>query len=97
MVWGGERAPLQTMGRQKTRGSSVCEEWEKEKARFWKQSIKSNSVILYFSNMDNKFTVERDRFLNSLSDIPPPPFPVGNIVVRQPSEREIYQKQIEQW
>ena len=45
--------------------------------------------------MDNKFTEERERFQNSLSDIPPPPFRLGNIVIRQPSEQEIYQKQIE--
>ena len=47
--------------------------------------------------MNNKFTEEHERFLNSLSDIPPPPFHVWNIVVRQPSEQEIYQKQIEPW
>ena len=40
---------------------------------------------------------ERGRFLNSLSNVPPPPFHVGDIVVRQPSEREIYLKQIEPW
>ena len=47
--------------------------------------------------MDNKFTEERKRFLNSLSNMPPPSFCVGNIVVRQPSEWEIYLKQIEPW
>ena len=45
--------------------------------------------------MDNKFTEERERFINSLSDVPPPPFLVGDIVIRQPNEREIYLKQIE--
>ena len=40
---------------------------------------------------------ERERFLNTLSDVPPPPFRVGDIVVRQPSEREIYLKQIVPW
>ena len=38
---------------------------------------------------------ERERFTNSLSDVPPPPFLVGDIVIRQPNEREIYLKQIE--
>ena len=38
----------------------------KGKARFWKQGIKSNSFILNFSNMNNKFTEERERFLNSI-------------------------------
>ena len=47
--------------------------------------------------MNNKFTEERERFLNSISDIPPPPFRVGDIVVRQPIEQEIYQKQIDPW
>ena len=47
--------------------------------------------------MDNEFMEERGRFLNSLSNVPPPPFHVGDIVVRQPSEREIYLKQIEPW
>ena len=69
----------------------------KGKAKFWKQGIKSNSVILNFSNLNNKFTEERERFLNSISDIPPPPFHVGDIVVRQPIEQEIYQKQIDSW
>ena len=40
---------------------------------------------------------ERKRFINSLSDVPPPPFCVGGILLRQPSEREIYLKQIESW
>ena len=40
---------------------------------------------------------ERKRFINSLSDVPPPPFCVGDILLRQPSEREIYLKQIESW
>ena len=85
------------MGRQKTRG--VFCRWGviKGKAMFWKQSIKSNSVILHFSNMDNEFMEERGRFLNSLSNVPPPPFRVGDIIFRQPSEREIYLKQIEPW
>ena len=30
MVWRGEDAPRQTMGRQKTRGSSVLEEYKEE-------------------------------------------------------------------
>ena len=47
--------------------------------------------------MDNKVTEDCERFLNSLSNIPPPPFRVGDIVVMQPSEREIYLKQIEPW
>ena len=39
---------------------------------------------------------ERERFKNSLSYVPPPPpFLVGDIVIRQPNEREIYLKQIE--
>ena len=54
MVWCGERAPRQTMGRQKTRGRT-------------------------FSNMENKFTEKHERFLNTLSDRPPPPFRVGDI------------------
>ena len=47
--------------------------------------------------MDNKVTEDCERFLNPLSNIPPPPFRVGDIVVMQPSEREIYLKQIELW
>ena len=35
--------------------------------------------------MYNKFMEERERFINSLSDVPPPPFLVGDIVIRQPN------------
>ena len=92
LLWHGvESVSPQTMGRQKTRGFLSVRRF----SRFWKQGIKSNSVILHFSSMDNKFAEEQERFLNSLSDIPPPPFRVREIVVRQPSERKIYQKQIE--
>ena len=47
--------------------------------------------------MDNEFMEERERFLKTLSDVPPPPFRLGDIVVRQPSKQEIYLKQIEPW
>ena len=40
---------------------------------------------------------EREIFINSMSDVPPPPVRVGDIVIRQPSEQEIYLKQIEPW
>ena len=47
--------------------------------------------------MENKFTEEDVKLLNTLSDRPPPPFRVGDIVIWQPSEREIYEKEIEPW
>ena len=40
--------------------------------------------------MENKFTEEDVKLLNTLSDRPPPPFRVGDIVIRQPSEQDIY-------
>ena len=89
--------PLPDYGQAEDEG--VFCQWgvRKRETRFWKQGIKSNSVILHFRNIDNKFAEERERFQNSLSDILPPHFRLGNIVIRQPSEREIYQKQIEPW
>ena len=45
--------------------------------------------------MENKFREEDVKLLNTLSDIPPQPFRVGYIVIRQPSEWEIYEKEIE--
>ena len=56
------------------------------------KGIKTHGVFLFFSGMENKFTEEHERFQNTLSDRPPPPFHVWDIVVRQPSEREIYEK-----
>ena len=55
-------------------GQGVFCQWGviKGEASFWKQGLKSNSVILDFSNMDSKFTEECERFLNSLSDVPRP-------------------------
>ena len=47
--------------------------------------------------MENKFTEEEVKLLNTLSDRPPPSFHVGDLVIRQPSEREIYEKEIEPW
>ena len=38
---------------------------------------------------------ERERFINLLSDASPRSFRVGDIVLRQASEREIYLKQME--
>ena len=45
--------------------------------------------------MQNKFREENIKLLNTLSDIPAQPFRVGYIVIRQPSEWEIYEKEIE--
>ena len=45
--------------------------------------------------MENKFTEEDVKLLNILSDRPLPPFHVGDIVIRQQSEQEIYEKEIE--
>ena len=102
MVWRGQRpppplSPPPDYGQAEDQGVFCWWGVRIGKTRFWKQGIKSNSVILHFSNMDNKFTQERKRFLNSLSDILPPPFRVRNIVVRELSEWEIYLKQIEPW
>ena len=47
--------------------------------------------------MENKFTEEDVKLLNILSDRPLPPFCVGDIVIRQQSEWEIYEKEIEPW
>ena len=47
--------------------------------------------------MENKFTEEDVKLLNTLSDRPLPPFRVGDIVIQQPSEWEIYKKEIEPW
>ena len=47
--------------------------------------------------MENKFTEEDVKLLNILSDRPLPPFRVGDIVIRQQSEWEIYEKEIEPW
>ena len=47
--------------------------------------------------MENKFTEEDVKLLNILSDRPLPPFRVGDIVIRQQSEWEIYEKKIEPW
>ena len=47
--------------------------------------------------MENKFTEEDVKLLNILSDRPLPPFRVGDIVIRQQREWEIYEKEIEPW
>ena len=47
--------------------------------------------------MENKFTEEDVKLLNTLSDRPPPPFRVGDIIIWQLTEREIYEKEIEPW
>ena len=58
--------------------------------------MKTNSVILHFSNMANKSSEERKRMVNSYSNIPQPFF-VGDKVITQPTEREILLCQIEPW
>ena len=57
--------------------------------------MKTNSVTFHFSNMADEIMEERERILNTFSNVPAQPFRVGDIVVRQPSEREINLKQIE--
>ena len=47
--------------------------------------------------MDNEIMKEQERIMNSFSDVPPPCFRMGDMVIRQPSEQEIYLKQIELW
>ena len=47
--------------------------------------------------MDNEIMKEPERIINSFSDVPPPPFCVGDIVRRKLSKQEIYLKQIEPW
>ena len=47
--------------------------------------------------MDNEIMKEQERIMNSFSDVPPPRFRMGDMVIRQPSEQEIYLKQIELW
>ena len=47
--------------------------------------------------MENKFTEEDVKLLNIWSDRPLPPFPMVDIVIRQQSEEEIYEKEIELW
>ena len=44
--------------------------------------------------MADEIMRERERIINTFPNIPPQPFRVGDIVIRQPSEREIYLKQI---
>ena len=53
-------------------------------------------MSFHFSNMDIE-TSREEEIRNVLSAVPPPPFRVGNVVIRQPSERKIYAKQIEPW
>ena len=45
--------------------------------------------------MDNEIMKVPERIINSFSDVPPPPFCVGDIVIRKLSKQEIYLKQIE--
>ena len=45
--------------------------------------------------MAHEILQERERIINIFSNVPPQPFQVGNIVIVQPSEKEIYLKQIE--
>ena len=47
--------------------------------------------------MADEIMRERERIINTFPNKPPQPFRVGDIVIRQPSEREIYLKQIEPW
>ena len=47
--------------------------------------------------MGNEIMKEQERIMNSFSDVPPPRFRMGDIVIRQPSEQEIYLKQMELW
>ena len=44
--------------------------------------------------MENKFP-EDVKLVKTLSERAPPPLRVGNIVIRQPSEREIYEEEVE--
>lgn len=45
--------------------------------------------------MVDEILQERERIIHTFSNVPPQPFQVGDIVIVQPSEREIYLKQIE--
>ena len=40
---------------------------------------------------------KQEEFINLFLAVPPPPFRVRNIIIRQPNEREIYSKKIEPW
>ena len=59
------------------------------------KGIKTNGVTFHFSNMADEILQERERIIHTFSNVPPQPFQVGDIVIVQPSEREIYLKQIE--
>ena len=54
-------------------------------------------MSFHFSNMDTEIIREVEEIRNVFSAVPPPPFRVGNVVIRQPGEREIYAKQVESW
>ena len=45
--------------------------------------------------MVHEILPKRERIINVFSNVPPQPYQVGNIVIVQPSEWEIYLKQIE--
>ena len=60
------------------------------------KSIKTIVVIFLFSNMADEILEERQRILNRYSNIPQSFF-CGDIVITQPTEREILLSQIEPW
>ena len=84
-VWIGRRPKSLTVG----------EGQQKRRQSFENKGIKTNSFTFRFSNMTDEIMRERERIKNTFLNVPPQPFGVEDIVVRHPSKREIYLKQVE--
>ena len=94
ITWRGEIALARLQKVSRPYGLIVGEQQQRKRQTSENKSIKTNGVTFYFSNMSDEILHKRERIVNSFSNIPQPFF-VGNMVIVQPSERELYLKQIE--
>ena len=95
IIWRGQRTHARVWLLRRPQGFTVGEERQRKRQSSEKKGIKTNDVTFHFSKMADKIMQERERIINTFSNVPPQPFYVGDIVVNKPSEREIYLKQIE--
>ena len=83
ITWRGEIALARLQKVSRPYGLIVGEQQQRKRQTSENKSIKDDEILH-----------KRERIVNSFSNIPQPFF-VGNMVIVQPSERELYLKQIE--
>ena len=91
----GREPPARVWIGRRPKGLTVGEGQQKRRQSSENKGIKTNSFAFHFSNMTDEIMRERERIKNTFLNVPPQPFGVGDIVVRHPSKREIYLKQVE--